>query len=52
MPHETITLDDRGPPWINSQVKHLIHEKNIIYKNHFKNNKNSQSFETFQSLQS
>ena len=24
MPHETIAFDDRDPPWINSQVKHLI----------------------------
>ena len=58
MPHETITFDDRDPPWINSQVKHLIHKKNVIYKNHFKNNKSNQSFainqsnETFQSLES
>ena len=27
IPNETITFDDRGPPWINSQVKHLINEK-------------------------
>ena len=27
IPHETITFDDRDPPWINSQVKHLINEK-------------------------
>ena len=26
MPHETITFDDRDPPWINSQFKHLINE--------------------------
>ena len=27
MSHETITFDDRDPPWINNQVKHLISEK-------------------------
>ena len=33
IPHETITFDDRDPPWINNRVKHLINEKNAIYKN-------------------
>ena len=51
IPHETITFDDRDPPWINSQVKHLINEKNVMYKNYLKN-KSNQSFETFQSFQS
>ena len=37
MPHETITFDDRDPPWINSQVKHLINEENGIYRNYLKN---------------
>ena len=27
IPHETITFDDRDPPWINNRVKHLINEK-------------------------
>ena len=32
IPHETITFDDRDPPWINSQVKHLINEKMLYTK--------------------
>ena len=52
IPHETITFDDRDPPWINSQVKHSVNEKNAIYKNYLKNNKSNQSFATFQSFQS
>ena len=52
IPHETITFDDRDPPWVNSQVKHLINAKNAIYKNYPKNNKSNQSFATFQSFQS
>ena len=51
-PHEAITFDGRDPPWINSQVKHLINEKNAIYKNYLKNNKSNLSFETFQSFRS
>ena len=49
---ESITFDDRDPPWINSQVRHLINEKNAIYKNYPKNNESNKSFETFQSFQS
>ena len=52
IPHDTITFDDRDLSWINSQVKHLINEKNTIYKNYFKNKKSNQSFITFQSFQS
>ena len=51
IPHETIAFDDRDQPWINSQVKHLINEKNALYKTYLKNNKNNQSFEMFQSFQ-
>ena len=32
MSHETITFDDRDPPWINSQVKHLINKKTLYTK--------------------
>ena len=32
IPHETITFDDRDPPWINSQVKHLINKKMLYTK--------------------
>ena len=27
--HETITCDDRDPPWINNKIKQLIQEINI-----------------------
>ena len=36
-----LPFDDRDPPWINSQVKHLINEKNAVYKNYLKNNKSN-----------
>ena len=37
-PHKTITFDDRGPSWVNSQNKHLINgKKNATYTN-YKNN--------------
>ena len=52
IPHETITFDDRDPPWINSQVKHLINEKGAAYKFYLKSNKSNQTFAMFQSFQS
>ena len=50
IPRETMTFDDRDTPKINSQVKHLIDERNAAYKN-FKNSKNNQSFAMLQSFQ-
>ena len=32
IPHETVTCNDRDPPWINSKIKGLIQEKNIAQK--------------------
>ena len=44
IPHETVTCDDRDPPWINSKIKGLIQEKNIAKKCYFQNNKDIQLF--------
>ena len=30
--HETVLCDDRDPPWFNTKIKSLIHEKNITCK--------------------
>ena len=32
IPHETVTCDDRDPPWINSSIRRLIQDKNEAYK--------------------
>ena len=32
IPHETITCNDKDPPWMNKQIKTLIAEKNALYK--------------------
>ena len=37
--HETINYDDRDLPWINKDIKELIHEKNQAYKS-YRQNKN------------
>ena len=49
IPHETITCDDRDPPWINSSIRRLIQDKNEAYKRFKRSNKNNQYFD--QSLQ-
>ena len=51
IPHETVTCDDRDPPWINSSIRRLIQDKNEAYKHFKRNNNNNQYFESFQSLQ-
>ena len=50
IPHETITCDDRDPPWINSSIRRLIQDKNEAYKCFKRSNNNNQYFENFQSF--
>ena len=40
IPNETITCDDRDPPWMNSFMKKLIHAKDNFYKKFFHKNNN------------
>ena len=47
VPHETITCDDRDPPWINKDIKELIHEKNQAYKSYHQNKTNTFSLYKF-----
>ena len=51
IPHETITCDDRDPPWINKDIKQLILDKNHAYKSYIRNDKSLQFFNQFQFLQ-
>ena len=52
IPHETIICDDRDLPWINKDIKELIHEKNQDYKSYRQNKKNIFSVHQFEFLQS
>ena len=49
--HETITCDDRDPPWINNKIKQLIQEMNNTYRSYILSNKNPQIFEKVKYLQ-
>ena len=50
IPHETITCDDRDPPWINKEIKKLMLEKNLAFKSHCYSNKSMFFFEKFKAL--
>ena len=52
IPHEAITCDDRDPPWINKDIKELIHDKNQAYKSYRQNKSNIFSAHQFELLQS
>ena len=30
IPHETITCDDKDPPWFNKNIKQLIQDRNYL----------------------
>ena len=51
IPHETIISDDKGPPWINKNIKQLILDKSHEYKPYIRNDKSLQFFNQFQFLQ-
>ena len=51
IPHETITCNDRDPPWINKNIKQLILDKNHAYQSYIRNDKSFQLFNQFQFLQ-
>ena len=51
IPHETITCDDRDPPWINKNIKQLTLEENKAYKSDHRGNKSLQFLNQFQFLQ-
>ena len=42
IPHQTVTCDDRDPPWITSKIKGLIQKKNFAKKRYFQNNEDIQ----------
>ena len=39
-----VTSDERDPPWINSNIRQLIQEKNNTYRSYILNDKNPQIF--------
>ena len=52
IPHETIICDDRDPPWINKDIKELIHDINQACKSYRQNKNNIFFVHQFELLQS
>ena len=51
IPNETITCDDRGPPWMNSFIKNLIRAKDNFYKKFVRKSNNMYNLCPFKILQ-
>ena len=51
IPNETITCDDRDPPWMNSFIKNLIHAKDNFYKKIVRKSNNMYHLCGFKNLQ-
>ena len=49
--HETITCDDKKPPWFNKNIINLIKNKNIFYKSHTANENSADKKEAIKALQ-
>ena len=49
--YQTITIDDKDPPWFNTKIKSLLQEKNKIYKNFRKDRNNTQLLRKLEHLQ-
>ena len=51
IPHETVLFDDRDPPWMNKEIKKLIHEKRNIFNCFRRNNNDKQLLDRLKDLQ-
>ena len=51
IPHETITCDDKKPPWFNKNIMNLIKNKNIFYKSHTANENSTDKKEAIKPFQ-
>ena len=49
IPYETLTVDDKDPPWFTKKIKNLVQEKNNVCKS-YKNSKNSNGIHYLRSL--
>ena len=51
IPHETITCDDRNPPWIDEKIQKLVLHENRAFNAHSRDKNNTDLLNKFQSLQ-
>ena len=51
IPHQTITIDDKDPPWFNTKIKSLLQVKSKVYKYFRKDCNNTQLLRKLEYLQ-
>ena len=51
IPHEMVLSDDRDPPWMNKEIKKLIHEKKNIFNSFCGNINDKQLLDRLEDLQ-
>ena len=51
IPHEMALFDERDPPWMNKEIKKLIHEKKNIFNYFHRNNNKKQLLDRLKDLQ-
>ena len=51
IPHETITCNDKKPPWFNKNMINLIKNKSILCKSHIANENSTNKREAIKALQ-
>ena len=51
IPHQTITIGNKDPPWFNTKIKSLLQQKKKIYKNFRKDRNNTQLLRKLEHLQ-
>ena len=51
IPHQTITIDDKDPPWFNTKIKSLLQVKSKVYKYFCKYCNNTQLLRKLEYLQ-
>ena len=44
IPNEIITINDKDPPWMTSQIKKAIHAKDLLYHKYTQNNQSQTDF--------
>ena len=47
IPHETITCDDRNPPWIDEKIKKLVLHKSRAFNAYSRDKNNTDLFKNF-----
>ena len=51
IPHESVLLDDRDPPWMKKEIKKMINEKKNIFNCFRRNNNNKQLLDRLEDSQ-